>query len=172
MLIHQYGAFDSPVGFNCGLFQRYNIAGQGGNWAWDESRGAVAETANAYERPQCSACFIQSVQDDLMGIFELVRNEARLFKYGSGTGSNFSSLRGRQEKLSGGGTSSGLMSFLEVFDRAAGSTKSGGTTRRAAKMVCLDMDHPEIVDFIRWKMREEKKAQALIPAGYPSAFNV
>jgi ribonucleoside-diphosphate reductase alpha chain len=171
MLIHQYGAFNSPVWFNCGLFQRYNIAGQGGNWAWDESRGAVAETANAYERPQCSACFIQSVQDDLMGIFELVRNEARLFKYGSGTGSNFSSLRGRQEKLSGGGTSSGLMSFLEVFDRAAGSTKSGGTTRRAAKMVCLDMDHPEILDFIRWKMREEKKAQALIAAGYPSDFN-
>jgi ribonucleoside-diphosphate reductase alpha chain len=171
MLVHQYGAFNSPVWFNCGLFQRYGIAGQGGSWAWDESSGAVAETANAYERPQCSACFIQSVQDDLMSIFDAVKNEARLFKYGSGTGSNFSALRGRQEKLSGGGTSSGLMSFLEVFDRAAGSTKSGGTTRRAAKMVCLDMDHPEIVDFIEWKMREEKKAQALIAAGYPSDFN-
>ncbi len=171
LMVNQYGAFNSPVWFNCGLFQRYGIAGSGGNWAWDESTGTVVETANAYERPQCSACFIQSANDDLMSIFELVKNEARLFKYGSGTGSNFSALRGRQEKLSGGGTSSGLMSFLEVFDRAAGSTKSGGTTRRAAKMVCLDMDHPEIVDFIEWKMREEKKAQALIAAGYPSDFN-
>ncbi|MBL8602147.1 MAG: vitamin B12-dependent ribonucleotide reductase, partial [Myxococcales bacterium] len=171
MLIHQYGAFNSPVWFNCGLFQRYGIAGQGGNWAWSEARGAVGETANAYESPQCSACFIQSVGDDLMGIFDLLKNEARLFKYGSGTGSNFSNLRGKQEKLSGGGTSSGLMSFLEVFDRAAGSTKSGGTTRRAAKMVCLDLDHPEIVDFIEWKQREEKKAHALIAAGYPSDFN-
>ena len=106
-----------------------------------------------------------------MSIYELVKNEARLFKYGSGTGSNFSSIRGRQEKLSGGGTSSGLMSFLEVFDRAAGATKSGGTTRRAAKMVCLDMDHPEIADFINWKVREEKKAHALIAAGFSSDFN-
>src|SRR5690606_27143334 len=124
----------------------------------------VRQTATAYAQPQCSACFIQKVQDDLMGIYDLVKYEARLFKYGSGTGSNFSSIRGRQEKLSGGGTSSGLMSFLEVFDRAAGATKSGGTTRRAAKMVCLDMDHPEIVDFIEWKSREERKAQALIAA--------
>ena len=103
-----------------------------------------------------------------MGIYELMKSEARLFKYGSGTGSNFSSIRGKQEKLSGGGTSSGLMSFLEVLDRAAGATKSGGTTRRAAKMVCLDMDHPEIADFIQWKVREEKKARALIAAGYES----
>jgi ribonucleoside-diphosphate reductase alpha chain len=171
MLVNQYGAFNSPVWFNCGLFQRYGVTGSGGSWAWDDTQATVTETCNAYERPQCSACFIQSVNDDLMGIFELVKNEARLFKYGSGTGSNFSALRGRQEKLSGGGTSSGLMSFLEVFDRAAGSTKSGGTTRRAAKMVCLDMDHPEIVDFIEWKMREEKKAQALIAQGYPADFN-
>jgi ribonucleoside-diphosphate reductase alpha chain len=106
-----------------------------------------------------------------MSIYELVKNEARLFKYGSGTGSNFSNIRGKQEKLSGGGTSSGLMSFLEVLDRAAGATKSGGTTRRAAKMVCLDMDHPEIKDFIQWKVREEKKAKALIAAGYESDFN-
>src|SRR5207253_8486255 len=117
------------------------------------------------------ACFIQTASDDLMSIYELVKNEARLFKYGSGTGTNFSTIRGKQEKLSGGGTSSGLMSFLEVFDRAAGSTKSGGTTRRAAKMVCLDMDHPEIEDFITWKQREEKKAHALIAAGYSSDFN-
>ncbi len=171
LLVNQYGAFNSPVWFNCGLFQRYGVTGSGGQFAYSYERDEVIETNSAYERPQCSACFIQSVEDDLMSIFELAKNEARLFKYGSGTGSNFSALRGKQEKLSGGGTSSGLMSFLEVFDRAAGSTKSGGTTRRAAKMVCLDMDHPEIVDFIEWKQREEKKAHALIAAGYPSDFN-
>jgi ribonucleoside-diphosphate reductase alpha chain len=171
LLVNQYGAFNSPVWFNCGLFHRYGIEGTGGNWAWDFDKDAVAETATAYERPQCSACFIQSVGDDLMSIYDLVKSEARLFKYGSGTGTNFSHLRGKQEKLSGGGTSSGLMSFLEVLDRAAGATKSGGTTRRAAKMVCLDMDHPEIVDFVTWKVREEKKAQALIRGGYASDFN-
>jgi ribonucleoside-diphosphate reductase alpha chain len=171
LMTNQYGAFNSPVWFNCGLFHEYGITGSGGNWAWSETAKDVSETANAYERPQCSACFIQAVPDDLMGIYDLVKSEARLFKYGSGTGSNFSSIRGKQEKLSGGGTSSGLMSFLEVLDRAAGATKSGGTTRRAAKMVCLDMDHPEIVDFIQWKTREEKKAKALIAAGYESDFN-
>ncbi len=181
LLVHQYGAFNSPVWFNCGLFHEYGIEGSGGNWAWDmdgthtRERGndidGVFETDKAYERPQCSACFIQTAKDDLMGIYELVKNEARLFKYGSGTGTNFSTIRGKQEKLSGGGTSSGLMSFLEVFDRAAGATKSGGTTRRAAKMVCLDMDHPEIEDFINWKIREEKKAHALIAAGFSSDFN-
>ncbi|NUO50942.1 MAG: vitamin B12-dependent ribonucleotide reductase [Polyangiaceae bacterium] len=180
-LVNQYGAFNSPVWFNCGLFQRYGITGSGGNYAadWEHCKTSAAfpgkaplvETKNAYERPQCSACFIQAVDDDLMSMYDLVKSEARLFKYGSGTGTNFSAIRGKQEKLSGGGTSSGLMSFLEVFDRAAGATKSGGTTRRAAKMVCLDMDHPEIVDFIEWKVREEKKAQALIAAGYPSDFN-
>jgi len=171
LMTNQYGAFNSPVWFNCGLFHEYGITGSGGNWAWSEQAADVTETVNAYERPQCSACFIQAVPDDLMGIYDLVKSEARLFKYGSGTGSNFSSIRGRQEKLSGGGTSSGLMSFLEVLDRAAGATKSGGTTRRAAKMVCLDMDHPEIVDFVQWKTREEKKAKALIAAGYDSDFN-
>ncbi len=194
LLVNQYGAFNSPVWFNCGLFSRYGIGGSGGNFAveWDYLKGSrggatsskadarahekpgtapLVETTTAYERPQCSACFIQSVDDDLMSIYDLVKNEARLFKYGSGTGTNFSAIRGKQEKLSGGGTSSGLMSFLEVFDRAAGSTKSGGTTRRAAKMVCLDLDHPEIVDFIQWKAREEKKAQALIAQGYAADFN-
>ncbi len=171
LLVHQVGAFNSPVWFNCGLWHRYGIEGSGGNWAWDPATDTMTETSNAYERPQCSACFIQTANDDLMSIYELMKNEARLFKYGSGTGSNFSAIRGRQEKLSGGGTSSGLMSFLEVFDRAAGSTKSGGTTRRAAKMVCLDMDHPEIEDFINWKVREEKKAHALIAAGFSSDFN-
>ena len=176
LLVNQYGAFNSPVWFNCGLFHRYGITGAGGNFAWDESKkpgdpSEIYETANAYERPQCSACFIQAIDDDLMSIYDLIKSEARLFKYGSGTGTNFSSIRGKQEKLSGGGTSSGLMSFLEVFDRAAGATKSGGTTRRAAKMVCLDMDHPEIEDFINWKVREEKKAHALIAGGYSSDFN-
>jgi ribonucleoside-diphosphate reductase alpha chain len=171
ILISQKGAFNSPVWFNCGLFQRYGIEGSGGNWAFDPVQGKVIETATAYEHPQCSACFIQSVSDDLMGIYDLIKNEARLFKYGSGTGSNFSKIRGDMEKLSGGGTSSGLMSFLEVFDRAAGATKSGGTTRRAAKMVCLDMDHPEIEKFITWKVREERKVKALIDAGYSSDFN-
>jgi len=181
MLTHQIGAFNSPVWFNCGLWQQYGIKGNGGTWAYNEEYDAslngqnekpeIMEMSNAYERPQCSACFIQAVDDDLMSIFDLVKNEARLFKYGSGTGSNFSNLRSKYEKLSGGGLSSGLMSFLEVFDRGAGATKSGGTTRRAAKMVCLDMDHPEIVDFIEWKMREEKKAKALIAAGWPSDFN-
>src|SRR5258706_51910 len=120
------------------------ITSSGGNWAWQEKDDTIGETANAYERPQCSACFIQAVNDDLMSIYDLVKSEARLFKYGSGTGSNFSTIRGKQEKLSGGGTSSGLMSFLEVLDRAAGATKSGGTTRRAPQMLRLDMDHPAL----------------------------
>ena len=171
LLIHQKAAFNSPVWFNCGLYQRYGIEGSGGNYAWDPKQDVIFKTDTAYEHPQCSACFIQAVDDDLMAIYELIKNEARLFKYGSGTGTNFSKVRGKQEKLSGGGTSSGLMSFLEVLDRAAGATKSGGTTRRAAKMVCLDMDHPEIIDFIEWKVREEKKARALIEAGYESDFN-
>jgi ribonucleoside-diphosphate reductase alpha chain len=171
LLITQRGAFNSPVWFNCGLYEAYGIQGSGGNYHWNPELQKVEITKNAYESPQCSACFIQNVEDDLMNIFDLIKNEARLFKYGSGTGSNFSKLRGKQEKLSGGGLSSGLISFLEVLDRGAGATKSGGTTRRAAKMVCLDMDHPEIVDFIEWKMREEKKAKALIAAGYPADFN-
>jgi ribonucleoside-diphosphate reductase alpha chain len=171
LLVNQFGAFNSPVWFNCGLWHQYGIKGSGGNWAWDFQEGRPRMIENNYERPQCSACFIQSVEDDLMSMFDLLKQEARIFKYGSGTGTNFSKIRGRQEKLSGGGTSSGLMSFLEVFDRAAGATKSGGTTRRAAKMVCLDLDHPEIVDFINWKVREEKKALSLIAAGYPSDFN-
>jgi len=171
VLAHQMGAFNSPVWFNLGLYHEYGIRGGRGNWFWNSETGKLQELDNNYEHPQCSACFIQSVDDDLMSIFQLVQNEARIFKYGSGTGTNFSSLRGRQERLSGGGTSSGLMSFLEVFDRAAGATKSGGTTRRAAKMVCLDAEHPEIRDFINWKRAEEKKARALIAEGYPADFN-
>ncbi len=171
MLVHQIGAFNSPVWFNCGLQHEYGIAGSGGNYYTDSHTNEVRVTTDSYSHPQVSACFIQSVDDDLMSIFELARNEARVFKFGSGTGTNFSRLRGRMEKLSGGGTSSGLMSFLEVLDRGAGATKSGGTTRRAAKMVVLDMDHPEIEDFITWKMREEKKVAALVASGYSSDFN-
>ena len=171
MLVHQIGAFNSPVWFNCGLWHEYRIGGSGGNFFWDLETRRVKATPDSYSHPQVSACFIQSVEDDLMSIFELARNEARVFKYGSGTGTCFSRLRGRMEKLSGGGTSSGLMSFLEVLDRGAGATKSGGTTRRAAKMVVLDVDHPEIVDFIQWKVREERKVAALVAAGYPSDFN-
>ncbi len=171
LLVHQVGAFNSPVWFNCGLYHEYGIAGSGGNYFWDQATTRVSLTADSYSRPQVSACFIQSVDDDLMSIFELVRNEARVFKHGSGTGTNVSKLRGRMEKLSGGGTSSGLMSFLEVLDKGAGATKSGGTTRRAAKMVVLNMDHPEILDFIRWKVREEKKVAALVEAGYSADFN-
>jgi len=171
LLLTQRGAFNSPVWFNCGLYHEYKIRGSGGNWYWNSKSGEIEKTGDSYSHPQCSACFIQSVDDDLMSIFDLIKNEARLFKFGSGTGTNFSKIRGKQEKLSGGGTSSGLMSFLEVLDKGAGATKSGGTTRRAAKMVCLDMDHPEIADFINWKVREEKKARALIAAGYSSDFN-
>jgi ribonucleoside-diphosphate reductase alpha chain len=171
MLVHQIGAFNSPVWFNCGLWHEYRIKGSGGNFAVDLATGKAYQTEDAYTRPQVSACFIQSCSDDLDSIFNLVHDEARVFKYGSGSGTNFSRLRGKMERLSGGGTSSGLMSFLEVLDRAAGATKSGGITRRAAKMVVLDIDHPEIRDFIQWKMREEKKVSALIAAGFSSDFN-
>lgn len=171
ILLSQTGAFNSPVWFNLGLYHEYGIAGSGGNFHWDHETQTVVKTENSYQFPQCSACFIQSIEDDLMSIFDLVKQEARVFKFGSGTGTNFSKIRGKQEKLSGGGTSSGLMSFLEVFDRGAGATKSGGTTRRAAKMVCLDIDHPEIIDFIHWKAKEEKKAHVLIHGGYDPDFN-
>jgi ribonucleoside-diphosphate reductase alpha chain len=171
MLVHQIGAFNSPVWFNCGLWHAYGIKGSGGNYAVDLASGKAYITEDAYTRPQVSACFIQSCNDDLDSIFSLIHDEARVFKYGSGSGTNFSRLRGKMERLSGGGTSSGLMSFLEVLDKAAGATKSGGITRRAAKMVVLDVDHPEIRDFIQWKAREEKKVAALIAGGYASDFN-
>ncbi len=173
ILINQYGAFNSPVWFNVGLWHQYGITGAGQSYAWVEGDGGgrVERIGNSYSRPQSSACFIQSVDDSLESIMRLMTDEVMLFKYGSGTGTNFSNLRGEKEKLSGGGYSSGLMSFLEMYDRAAGAIKSGGTTRRAAKLVCLDMDHPDIVRFIQWKVKEERKAKALITAGYPSDFN-
>src|SRR5690606_21563534 len=139
----------------------YGITGPSqGHTYIDPLTGELRESDDAYSRPTPHACFIQSADDDLVsegGIFDLVTREARVFKYGSGTGSNFSKLPAEDERLSGGGTSSGLMSFLKVFDRAAGAIKSGGTTRRAAKMVVLNMDHPDIETFINWKVLEEKK---------------
>lgn len=170
LIIHQMAAFNSPVWFNVGLFEAYGLKSEGEHWAFDFKAKKVKPVRNAFARPQCSACFIQSVDDSLEGIFNLVRNEAKLFKYGSGTGTNFSSLRSKYENINVGGTSSGLISFLEVLDKGAGAIKSGGTTRRAAKMVLLDDDHPELLDFIQWKSEEEKKAQTLIKAGYSSAF--
>ncbi|MFS4457787.1 vitamin B12-dependent ribonucleotide reductase [Bdellovibrio sp. HCB2-146] len=170
ILLTQRGAFNSPVWFNAGLWEAYGIVSPSEHFAWDEKKKAIVPTQNAYERPQCSACFIQSVDDSIEGIFELAKTEAKLFKYGSGTGSNFSKLRSKYEALNSGGYSSGLISFLEVLDRGAGAIKSGGTTRRAAKMVVVDIDHPEVLDFIEWKMKEEQKAHMLIAAGLSSDF--
>ena len=166
MLAAQICAPNSPQWFNTGLHWAYGIDGPGqGHWYVDHRDGASYPSDSAYERPQPHACFIQGVTDDLVnegGIMDLWVREARLFKYGSGTGSNFSALRGEGERLSGGGQSSGLMSFLKIGDRAAGAIKSGGTTRRAAKMVTVDIDHPDIEDFIAWKMLEEQKVAALV----------
>ncbi len=165
MIAGQMCAPNSPQWFNTGLAHSYGITGEAqGHYYIDPVTEKLMKSKDAYTRPQPHACFIQSVQDDLVnegGIFDLVIREARLFKYGSGTGTNFSKLRGGNESLSGGGISSGLMSFLAVLDRAAGAIKSGGTTRRAAKMVCLDMDHPEIEQFVTWKVIEEQKVAAL-----------
>jgi len=166
MLATQRVAPNSPQWFNTGLHWAYGIDGPGqGHYYVDPFTGKLTRSKSAYEHPQPHACFIQSVQDDLVnegGIMDLWVREARLFKYGSGTGSNFSMLRGEGEKLSGGGRSSGLMSFLKIGDRAAGAIKSGGTTRRAAKMVIVDADHPDIEEFIDWKVREEQKVASLV----------
>ncbi|HZW07201.1 MAG TPA: adenosylcobalamin-dependent ribonucleoside-diphosphate reductase, partial [Phycisphaerales bacterium] len=166
MLVHQVAAPNSPQWFNTGLHFAYGITGPAqGHFVCDPATGEVKLADDAYTHPQPHACFIQSVQDDLVnegGIMDLWVREARLFKYGSGTGTNFSNLRAENEKLSGGGKSSGLMSWLKIGDRAAGAIKSGGTTRRAAKMVCLDMDHPDIQTFVNWKVREEVKVQAMV----------
>ncbi|WP_188907382.1 vitamin B12-dependent ribonucleotide reductase [Aureimonas endophytica] len=166
MLATQKVAPNSPQWFNTGLHWAYGIDGPGqGHFYVDYRTGELTRSASAYEHPQPHACFIQSVADDLVnegGIMDLWVREARLFKYGSGTGSNFSKLRGEGERLSGGGKSSGLMSFLKIGDRAAGAIKSGGTTRRAAKMVVVDIDHPDIEAYINWKVREEEKVAALV----------
>ena len=166
MLLHQMCAPNSPQWFNTGLNFAYGITGPSqGHFYCDPKTGQLQKSSDAYTHPQPHACFIQSIKDDLVnpgGIMDLWTREARLFKYGSGTGTNFSKLRGDNEKLSGGGKSSGLMSFLKIGDRAAGAIKSGGTTRRAAKMVCLDLDHPDVEDFINWKVREEIKVAAMV----------
>jgi ribonucleoside-diphosphate reductase alpha chain len=166
MLAAQMCAPNSPQWFNTGLHWAYGIDGPGqGHYYVDPFTGKLTKSKSAYEHPQPHACFIQSVSDDLVnegGIMDLWVREARLFKYGSGTGSNFSKLRGEGEKLSGGGKSSGLMSFLKIGDRAAGAIKSGGTTRRAAKMVIVDVDHPDIETYINWKVLEEQKVAALV----------
>jgi ribonucleoside-diphosphate reductase alpha chain len=162
ILLNQMGSFNSPVYFNVGLFPMYGVIGHGENFIHSQAE----PLATTYIRPQASACFIQEVKDDLISIFDLLKSEAKLFKYGSGTGTNFSSLRAKGEPLEGGGQSTGLISYLEIYDKAAGAIKSGGTTRRAAKMVVVDADHPEVMDFIRWKMLEERKARVLLANGY------
>jgi len=166
MLARQMAAPNSPQWFNTGLHWAYGIDGpsQGHHYV-DYKTGKLTRAASSYEHPQPHACFIQSISDDLVnegGIMDLWVREARLFKYGSGTGTNFSNLRSENEPLSGGGKSSGLMSFLKIGDRAAGAIKSGGTTRRAAKMVIVDVDHPDILEFVNWKVREEQKVAALV----------
>jgi len=169
-ILNQSCAPNSPQWFNTGLHSAYGITGTPqGHYFVNPITGELEKSQNAYERPQPHACFILSVNDDLVnegGIMDLWVREARIFKYGSGVGTNYSNIRGEGERLSGGGTSSGIMSFLKIGDRSAGAIKSGGTTRRAAKMVCLDLDHPEIELFVNWKVEEEKKVAALIAAGY------
>jgi len=165
-LAKQMGAPNSPQWFNTGLHWAYGIDGPSqGHFYVDHVTGKLTKSKSSYEHPQPHACFIQSVSDDLVnegGIMDLWVREARLFKYGSGTGTNFSSLRAAGEKLSGGGKSSGLMGFLKIGDRAAGAIKSGGTTRRAAKMVIVDADHPDVEEFITWKVKEEQKVASLV----------
>lgn len=167
MLALQIAAPASPQWFNTGLYWAYGIKGSINNH-WAQVNGQIVELNEAYEHPQVHACFIQSIDDNLVeqgGIFDLLRREAQVFKYGSGTGSNFSNIRPKGSRLQGGGTSSGLMSFLKIFDSAAGAIKSGGTTRRAAKMVIVDAQHPEARDFVIWKSTEEAKARLLAREG-------
>ncbi len=175
MLVNQMAAPNSPQWFNTGLHHMYGLTGPSqGFWYVDPDTLDLEASPDSYSRPAPHACFIQSVNDDLVnegGIMDLWTREARLFKFGSGTGTNFSNLRAEGEPLSGGGRSSGIMSFLKIGDRAAGAIKSGGTTRRAAKMVILDIDHPDIEEFIDWKKVEEDKVRSLIEAGYPADFN-
>ena len=176
MLLHQHVAPNSPQWFNVGLFYAYGIGGVAqGHCYVDPDTKELVRSKDAYSHPQCHACFIQSITDTLVnedGIMDLALREARVFKHGSGTGSNFSNLRGKGEPLSGGGKSSGVMSFLKIFDVVAGAIKSGGTTRRAAKMDILNIDHPDIETFIKWKAEEEKKFAALVAAGLADGTNI
>jgi ribonucleoside-diphosphate reductase alpha chain len=172
LCVHQHGAFNSPVWFNVGLYHQYGVKGAPCNWRWDEARRDVVMPENPYEYPQGSACFIQSVKDNMEDIMELARSEAMLFKFGSGTGTDLSTLRSQREKLAGGGKPSGPLSFMRVYDQVAAVVKSGGKTRRAAKMQSLKVTHPDIMEFIECKSKEEKKARVLIEkGGYDSNFN-
>jgi len=173
LLANQYGAFNSPVWFNLGLYQAYGVGKDSGkgNFYWDPSHEVVMRADNQYEFPQCSACFIQHVEDNMESIMDLAKAEAILFKYGSGSGTDLSSIRSTREKLSGGGKPSGPLSFLAVYDAVAGVVKSGGKTRRAAKMNVLKDWHPDIEEFIHAKQLEERKAWALIEQGYDPSFN-
>src|SRR5436853_6569401 len=165
MLLRQYAAFTSPVWFNVGC-DRIEPKSDGQNWHWNPQTQNVEFGVTGYTKPQCSACFINSVKDSLDSILTLAKTEGMLFKWGSGTGTNLSPLRSSNETLSGGGTASGPLSFMKGFDAFAGVIKSGGKTRRAAKMVILNVDHPDIVEFIECKSKEEAKAHALVSLGY------
>ena len=172
LCVHQHGAFNSPVWFNVGLFHQYGVKGAPCNWRWDHAKHDVVMPDNPYEYPQGSACFIQSVKDNMEDIMDLARSEAMLFKFGSGTGTDLSTLRSQREKLAGGGKPSGPLSFMRVYDQVAAVVKSGGKTRRAAKMQSLKVHHPDIMEFIECKSKEEKKARILIEkGGYDSNFN-
>ncbi|MEO1618809.1 MAG: vitamin B12-dependent ribonucleotide reductase [Planctomycetota bacterium] len=171
LCLHQHGAFNSPVWFNVGLHHQYGVTGAKCNWAWDRTAEETFQPENPYEFPQGSACFIQSVDDNMEDIMRLACAEAMLFKFGSGTGTDLSTIRSSREGLSGGGTPSGPLSFMRVYDSIAGVIKSGGKTRRAAKMQSLKVWHPDILEFIECKWSEEKKAHALIREGYDSNFN-
>ena len=166
LCLHQHASFNSPVWFNVGLYHQYDVKGAACNWHWDVETGRVVQPENPYEFPQASACFIQSVQDNMEDIMELARSEAMLFKFGSGTGTDLSTLRSHREKLAGGGKPSGPLSFMRVYDQIAAVVKSGGKTRRAAKMQSLKVWHPDILEFIECKGKEEKKALLLIEDGY------
>ena len=171
LCVNQYGAFNSPVWFNVGLFDVYGVRGSKHNFHWDLQRKEAVACENSYEYPQASACFIQSVKDSMEDIMRLATSEAMLFKHGSGTGTDLSTLRSSKEKLSGGGKPSGPLSFMRVYDQIAAVIKSGGKTRRAAKMQSLKITHPDIREFITCKTEEEKKAWALIEAGYDGDHN-
>jgi ribonucleoside-diphosphate reductase alpha chain len=172
LCVHQHGAFNSPVWFNVGLYHQYGVKGAPCNWRWDHAKHDVVMPDNPYEYPQGSACFIQSVKDNMEDIMDLARSEAMLFKFGSGTGTDLSTLRSQREKLAGGGKPSGPLSFMRVYDQVAAVVKSGGKTRRAAKMQSLKVHHPDIMEFIECKSKEEKKARILIEkGGYDSNFN-
>ena len=172
MCLHQYGSFNSPVWFNVGLYHQYGVKGGKGNYHFNPATQVVERPATSYELPQASACFIQSVDDNMEDIMRLATSEAMLFKFGSGTGTDLSTIRSAKEKLSGGGTPSGPLSFMRVYDQIAAVVKSGGKTRRAAKMQSLKDWHPDILDFIQCKNKEEKKARTLIDSGeYDANFN-